>query len=111
LIFFFFLCSDQSNRYKDDVYDWIWPINIPWSLLFVNQTVTHPLELEESKDVHPNTNNDPCKLPSEVMRNAVQSLNVSYPLIFSYPLRYSLFYPPDPAETDEYYYVYLDRKE
>ncbi|XP_027337309.1 probable LRR receptor-like serine/threonine-protein kinase At1g51880 [Abrus precatorius] len=63
------------SRYKDDVYDRLWRHD--------QYNVTngwHPLD--ESIDVDPSTS--AYKLPSQVLRTASQSPNVSYPLKFDY---------------------------
>ncbi|KAF7814202.1 putative leucine-rich repeat receptor-like serine/threonine-protein kinase [Senna tora] len=62
------------SRYKDDIYDRLWrTINVPYWY-----------QLNGSVDIDPATTNDPYKLPSQVLRSAAQSYNLSYSLNFDY---------------------------
>ncbi|KAF7814188.1 putative LRR receptor-like serine/threonine-protein kinase [Senna tora] len=79
------------SRYKDDIYDRLWrTIN-----------VAYWYQLNGSVDIDPATTNDPYKLPSQVLRSAAQSYNLSYSLNFDYD---SIWKDLDKSSK---YYVYF----
>lgn len=61
-------------RYKDDIFDRLW--------LKANNALYYPINGDI--DINPASTNDSYKLPTEVLKSAAQSFNVSYGLVFDY---------------------------
>ncbi|XP_028804779.1 putative leucine-rich repeat receptor-like serine/threonine-protein kinase At2g19230 [Neltuma alba] len=67
--------SATYSRYKDDFYDRMWrEIDLSPGWYQINGSV----------DIGPSITNNPYKLPSEVLKSAAQSFNLSYGLNFDY---------------------------
>ncbi|KAH8481187.1 hypothetical protein H0E87_031227 [Populus deltoides] len=73
------------NRYKDDVYNRFW-----W---FDNLTDSVSISTERNIDIQ--GSNNPCRLPVEVLKTAVQPRNGLNSLSYNYKLGYPEKFPPE----------------
>ncbi|KAH1052129.1 hypothetical protein GYH30_021804 [Glycine max] len=87
--------GDYYFRYKDDVYDRIWRCDLD------DTNGWYPLVMESLNLDSGRRSSDIYKLPSQVLRTAVQSPNVSHPLQFDYDNLYA------PLDKPYEYYVYF----
>ncbi|KAG6737928.1 hypothetical protein POTOM_059460 [Populus tomentosa] len=75
-----------AMRYKDDVYDRIWRLDVN-----LNDSVS--ISTEATIDIQ--GSDDPCRLPVEVLRTAVQPRNGLNSLSYSYTLEYLENFTPE----------------
>uniref|UniRef100_A0A3N7GCL0 non-specific serine/threonine protein kinase n=2 Tax=Populus trichocarpa TaxID=3694 RepID=A0A3N7GCL0_POPTR len=75
-----------AMRYKDDVYDRIWRLDVN-----LNDSVSNSTEA----NIDIQGSDDPCRLPVEVLRTAVQPRNGHNSLSYSYTLRHRENFTPE----------------